>query len=198
MNSALIGSVVATLGYELAGRLHSPTDRVGSAFVNADGREFSIFRETVLDPAEGEPKIPAALFRVQFRVPRIVEWRDRVVIAVKSPIFVALPGFRSKLWMVNEPNRTYQGVYEWDTLRQAEAYVDSASMRFMARVAVPGGLSYEIIPGARIVAMGAALSIGAGWGIREPELPRPTRSDSADPVVVCVSQSEPPAVDSSP
>jgi hypothetical protein len=160
MNSEMFQYISKTLGYLKGGRLHNPKDQIGKVFTNADGQAFVVFKQTTLDPAAGLKAEPEAMFRVQFRVPKIMPWRDRLIITVKSPIFVALPGFRSKLWMVDEKNNTYQGVYEWDTSRNAEDYVHSASMDFMAGVAVAGGFSYEIIPGGKLVQKGANLSIG--------------------------------------
>ncbi len=151
MNGKIFEYVSKTLGYQAAGRLHAPKGQIGKIFTNADGEAFVIFKQTILDPLPGEPEKPEAMFRVRFRVPKISPWRDRLVISLKSPVFVALPGFRSKLWMVDEMNDTYQGVHEWSTLRDAEAYVHSYSMEFMTGVAVPGGISYEIIPGGAVV-----------------------------------------------
>jgi hypothetical protein len=159
MNTKMFEFIFKTLDYQMAGRLHSPKDRLGKVFTNPDGEEFIIFKQTILDPATGIAKEPEAIFRVQFRVPKIMPWRDRFVISLKSPIFVALPGFRSKLWMVDEKNATYQGIYEWSTLRDAQDYVYSASMEFMTSVAVPGGISYEIIPAARVAQKDSTLWI---------------------------------------
>ncbi len=159
MNNKIFEYISKTLGYQAAGRQHAPKDQIGKVFTNPDGQEFVIFKQTVLDPTPGEPQKPEAMFRVQFRVPKISPWRDRLIISLKSPVFVALPGFRSKLWMVDEKNRTYQGVYEWSTLQDAENYVHSYSMEFMTEVAVPGGLCYEIIPGGSIEQKGATLHI---------------------------------------
>jgi hypothetical protein len=159
MNNKMFEFIFRTLGYQMAGRLHSPKDQIGKTFTNTDGQKFVVFKQTILDQASGLKTEPEAMFRVQFRVPKITPWRDRFIINIKSPIFVALPGFRSKLWMVDERNNTYQGVYEWDTLQDAENYAHSASMDFMTEVAVPGGISYEIIPGGKITQKGSSLSI---------------------------------------
>ncbi len=159
MNGKIFEYIFKTLGYQAAGRLHTPKDQIGKVFTNPDGQEFVIFKQTILDPTRAEPQIPEAMFRVQFRVPKITPWRDRLVISLKSPVFVALPGFRSKLWMADEKSNTYQGVYEWSTLRDAEDYVHSYSMEFMTEVAVPGGICYEIIPGGTIERKGSTLRI---------------------------------------
>jgi hypothetical protein len=159
MKNEMLDYIGRTLGYKASGRLRSPKEQVGRVFINPDGGQFVVFRQTVLAPAGGSASAPAAMFRVQFKVPGIRRWRDRLVISLKSPIFVGAPGFRSKLWMVDERNDTYQGVYEWDTVADAEAYKTSASMDFMTEVAVPGGISCEVIPGGRVVEKDATLSI---------------------------------------
>ncbi len=157
MNNQMFKFISRTLGDWRAGRLHESQEQLGKVFINSDGQEFMIFKQTILDPASGVKTNPEAMFRVKFQVPKILPWRDRLIITIKSPIFVALPGFRSKLWMVDEKTNTYQGVYEWDTLKDAEDYVHSASMDFMTEVSIPGGISYEVIPGGRVVQKGPAL-----------------------------------------
>jgi hypothetical protein len=159
LNQKMFAYIFKTLGYQMAGRLHTSQEQAGKIFTNDDGQEFVIFKQTILDPLPGQDTQPRAMFRVQFRVSKIMPHRDRFIISIKSPIFVALPGFRSKLWMVDEKNNTYQGVYEWATLPDAQAYAHSASMDFMAEVTVPGGISYEIIPGGRLIQKGATLSL---------------------------------------
>ncbi len=159
MNNQMFQFIFRTLGYWKSGRLHEPKDQIGKVFTNADGQEFVVFKQTTLDPVADAQTKPAAMFRVKFQVSKIKPRRDRFIISIKSPIFVALPGFRSKLWMVDEKTNTYQGVYEWATLKDAEDYVHSASMDFMTQVSVPGGISYEIIPGGKVMEKGSKLSI---------------------------------------
>lgn len=151
--------IFKTIGYKLSGRMHAPTDKIGKNFINSNGQKFVIFKQTVLDPLLVENKEPQAMFRVQFKVAKLVPWRDRLIISLKSPIFVALPGFRSKIWMVDKKNSTYQGVYEWDSLENAKDYVHSASMDFMKEIAVSGGLSYEIIPNGKLKEIDSGLSL---------------------------------------
>jgi hypothetical protein len=134
-----------TLAFRHAGRLHEPRGRIGQTFTNPDGQKFVIFKETILDPLPGQTTRPEAIFRVRFRVKRFAFWQQ-VLIAFKSPLFVILPGFRTKLWMKNAATCDYQGVYEWDRLEDAQAYVESESMKIMTWLAVPGGIQWEITP----------------------------------------------------
>jgi hypothetical protein len=61
--------------------------------------------------------------------------------------------------MKNEATCDYQGVYEWDKLEDAQAYVDSESMKVMQWIAVPGGIQWEIFSRGKIVNTGGKLSI---------------------------------------
>ena len=150
MDTTFMKDSVRTLGFRHAGRLHEPKGRIGQTFTNPDGQKFVIFKETILDPATGRPQPgpstrPEAVFRVRFRVKRFAFWQQ-VLIAFKSPLFVTLPGFRSKLWMKNEVTCDYQGVYEWDRLEDAQAYVESELMKIMTWLAIQGGIEWEITP----------------------------------------------------
>jgi hypothetical protein len=158
MDANFIKDTGRTLGFKHAGRMHSPKSRLGKTFTNPDGQQFVIFKETVLDPLPGGAKRPEAIFRVCFRVKRFSFWQ-RLLISFKSPLFVALPGFRSKLWMKNDATCDYQGVYEWDTLADAQAYVNSESMKVMQWLAIPGGIHWEITPGGKLVNVGNGLAV---------------------------------------
>jgi hypothetical protein len=147
-----------TLGFKHAGRMHEPKNNIGKTFTNPDGQQFIIFKETVLDSLTGSTKGAEAVFRVRFRVKRFAFWQQ-LLIAFKSPLFVALPGFRSKLWMKNETTCDYQGVYEWDKLEDAQAYFNSESMKIMSWLAIPGGIEWEIFSGGKINKVGGRLAI---------------------------------------
>jgi hypothetical protein len=158
LDTTFIKETGRTMGLKHAGRLHEPKARRGQTFTNPDGQQFVIFKETVLDPLSGQRKAPEAIFRVRFRVKRFSFWQQ-ALIAFKSPLFVTLPGFRSKLWMKNEATCDYQGVYEWDNLENARAYVESESMKIMQWLAVPGGIQWEIYTGGKIQNAGGGLAI---------------------------------------
>ena len=61
------------------------------------------------------------------------------------PFFVGLPGFRSKLWMLNEASGDFQGIYEWDSVEHAKNYADSFAMKFMTMRSARGSVSYMIL-----------------------------------------------------
>lgn len=61
-------------------------------------------------------------------------------------MFIGLPGFNTKFWMVAPETGRFQGIYQWASRQDAEDYSGSFAMRFMARRSEPGSISQIIIP----------------------------------------------------
>lgn len=139
-------SVVNTLRYALSGRLHFPGVRVGESFIMDDGRSFVIFRQAMVDPRPGQPERPGAVFIVRFHLANMSPRLNKVFSLLPIPFFIGLPGFRSKLWTMDEGNGDFQGIYEWDTVQDAENYACSFAMKFMARRSLPRSISFQIRP----------------------------------------------------
>jgi len=139
-------SLLKTLSYAINGRLHFPEDRVGEVITMEYGQQFVIFRQVIVDPSQYQPDKPGAIFRVRFHVIHMSPKQNKLVSLLPIPFFTGLPGFRSKLWTLNETTGNFQGIYEWDTVQDAENYARSFAMRFMTMRSVPGSVSYEIIP----------------------------------------------------
>lgn len=111
-----------------------------------DGQEFVIFRQVLVEPSQDQPEKPGAILRVRFHVANMSPKQNKLFSLLPMPFFIGLPGFRSKLWMLNETTGDFQGVYEWDTVQDAENYASSFAMKFMRIRPVPGSVSYKIIP----------------------------------------------------
>lgn len=139
-------SVFNTVRYLIKGRLYFPRNRIGQVLVTSDGRRFTIFREAIVDPVPGQRGSPQATFIVRFHVANVTPRANKLFSLVPIPFFIGLPGFRHKLWTWDEQSGDFQGVYQWDTVRDAENYAGSFAMRFMTRRSVPGSVSYQILP----------------------------------------------------
>jgi hypothetical protein len=126
------------------GRLHFPTGRIGETVRCADGQEFAVFRQMLREPGPGQPSTPGALFRVRFHVAAMPPRLNRVFSLLPIPFFSGLPGFRSKLWLMDPESGDFMGQYEWDSVEDAENYNRSFAMRFMTRRSVPGSVRFEI------------------------------------------------------
>ena len=132
--------------YLLTGRLHFPRARVGKTITMPDGEDYVIFREVYLDPTPSQPKQPGAIFIPHFHVARMSPKANQIFSLLPIPLFVGLPGFRTKLWLLNKQNGDFAGLYQWDTVEDAENYARSQAMRYMTRRSVPGSVSYRVIP----------------------------------------------------
>ena len=131
--------------HRLRGRVHFPKDCIGDVHAGPD-EEFVVFRKLVLDPIETQPEKPGAVFKVRFRFAKLSAKANRRLSLIPAPFIAAQPGFRSKTWMFGRDTGIFQGVYEWDSVADAEAYWTSFPLRLMKRRAVAGSVSYEIVP----------------------------------------------------
>jgi hypothetical protein len=90
--------------YLVSGRLHFPQERVGEMLTMEDGQTFVIFRQVVLKPGRDQKVEPGAVFRVRFHVANMSAKQNKLFSLLPIPLFIGLPGFRSKLWLLNEAN----------------------------------------------------------------------------------------------
>ena len=129
--------------YRLRGRVHFDKASVGN-IVPGGNEDFVVFRKLILDPLAGQPD-PGALFTVRFQFSRLSPSSNKRLSLLPAPFIAAQPGFRSKSWMLGQETGMFQGVYEWQTVADAEAYWTSFPMRLMKRRAVAETLWYEIV-----------------------------------------------------
>ena len=129
-------------------RIHLPAGHVGMRLRFADGTSAQVYRETVIE--RGVTKDPCVLV-VGFRL-RAVRGRGHTAFRWESllntPLFAGFPGLVSKLWLADDEQGRYRGLYEWDGPRRAEAYA-RALWRVLALVSAPGSIHYIVLPGLR-------------------------------------------------
>ncbi len=137
-------SLLKAFGYIIKGRLHFPRHRIGESVTMEDGEIFTVFRHVIVIPSSNQGEPPRAVFRVRFRVANMSPQQNKRFSLIPIPFFIGLPGFRSKLWMTNETTGFNQGVYEWNTIQDAQNYANSFAMKFMEKRSVPGSISHQI------------------------------------------------------
>lgn len=137
-------SLLKSIYYVCTGRLRFPSNRVGENITMPDGRTYAIFRRAVVKQGKNQSQKPSALFQVRFRITSMTPKQNEIFSLLPIPFITGLPGFRSKLWMVDRKTGECQGVYEWDTIEDAQRYADSFAMRFMSGRAAPGSVWYRI------------------------------------------------------
>ena len=126
----------------LSGRINFPKNRLGEIIPGDE--DFKIFRQMILAPTSDHPEHPGAIFRVYFHFARFSTNTNRILSLIPIPFIVAQPGFRSKTWLIGQKTGISQGLYEWDTVEDAENYWDSFPMKLMKKRALPGSLTCSI------------------------------------------------------
>lgn len=127
----------------LWGRVHFIKDCIGGV-EHGDDEDFVVFRKVILHPSKDQPAKPGAIFIVRFRFARFAAKTNRLLSLIPIPFIVAQPGFRSKTWMMGQKTGAFRGLYEWDSIEDAEKYWTSFPMKLMKRRAIPETLNYEI------------------------------------------------------
>lgn len=130
-------------GLYLRGRVHFPKKQNGNSVY--EDEEFVIFRKVVVDPDVNQPPKPKAVFKVYFHFSKFSFKVNKILSLIPIPLIIAQPGFRSKTWLTGKDTGTFQGLYEWDNVDDAEQYWNSFPLKLMKSRAIPETLKYEII-----------------------------------------------------
>ena len=130
----------------LTGRLRFPRGRVGEMITLPDGTRGRVFRQAINAPSDGQRVRPGARFHVRFHLAGMAPRLNVLFSLLPIPFIAGLPGFRGKLWLLDETSGDFHGLYEWDTVAAAETYAHSFAMRFMAGRSIPGSVAYAITP----------------------------------------------------
>lgn len=140
------GSVIRFWLLLITGRLHQPRRHMGGWITFANGSSAVVFRETVADQRRSDA--PAILV-VEFRLRAVHGWAHRLFereSVLNTPFFAGFPGFVSKLWLTQDENEVYRGIYEWDGAARAASYAEALRW-ILALVSVPGSIAYHVVPG---------------------------------------------------
>jgi hypothetical protein len=130
---------------KLKGRARLERD-IDDTSLYVEGERFVAFRKVVVDPAPDQPTEPGAIFQVRFSFKNLSSKANRRLSLIPIPLITAQPGFRSKTWLLGDETGDFIGYYEFDTVRQAEAYWDSLPLKMMRGRAAEGSLSHEVRP----------------------------------------------------
>jgi hypothetical protein len=137
------------IGNVLRGRIHFSKEYRGKTLRMDDGQAFTIFRHVSLD--EGTSNSAAlAVFIVRFKFAKLSQKANRITSLIPIPLIVGFPGFRDKIWMVNEETGYWQGVYQWESEKTIEDYQQSFVLGIMNRRSIQESLSYTVLPNTRL------------------------------------------------
>jgi len=123
-----------------------PRAHVDDVIGFADGSHGRVYRETVVrGAATDDPTLLVVAFRLRgVRGPLHAVFRAESLL--NTPLFVGFPGFVSKLWLAHDEHGRYRGVYQWNGLRRADAYV-RALWWVLALVSERSSIHYVAVTG---------------------------------------------------
>ena len=61
---------------------------------------------------------------ITFKLDGIDDAAYQAHVEQSAPVFAAMPGLRSKIWLANQQANTYGGIYTWDDVAAMRAYQD--------------------------------------------------------------------------
>lgn len=144
---ALGRSILRSLALLARGRIRQPMANRGRRVDFADGTAAVVYRETVI--AGACPRRPAVLV-VAFRLRRVHQrWGHalfRAESALNTVLFAGFAGLVSKLWLADDEQGRYRGLYQWDGAEEAVAYV-GALWWALAVVSEPASIRFAVLPG---------------------------------------------------
>lgn len=132
-----------TLFLFVAGRVKFIPESKGRKLAMEDGRTFEVFRHVRIKRSSWD-RLPEAVFVVRFKPYMSMKKNVRFSL-LPMMIFMGFRGFREKYWAVDKATGLCQGLYQWQSLKDAENYSRSVAMRFMSKRLVPGSLESRII-----------------------------------------------------
>ena len=144
-NKALF-SLLKTFSYVATGHLHFAKDHIGELVTMDNGQEYTVFRQVIVDPKRDQLKKPGAILIIRFNFAHGSPKQNKLLSVIPIPFIAGLPGFRSKIWAIDKDSGGFQGIYEWDTIQDAETYKKSSAIKLMTKRAIPGSITFQIIP----------------------------------------------------
>ena len=129
----------------LTGRVKYNKSGVGKEVKTDDGKTFTVFRHVIIRQTAKNHTKPQAVFIIQFQPKNMTIEENKRFSRLPMLVFMGFHGFRSKYWMVDEATGLCRGVYEWNTLQDAENYSKSIAIRFITKRSVSGSVSFKIV-----------------------------------------------------
>lgn len=144
-----IFSVLKTLLNSIQGQIHFPNSFNGMKVKMEDNQEFEIFRHVVIGD-KGDTPENGAVFIVRFKLSNMSIEENKRFSRLPIPMFIGLPGFKAKFWMCDERSGYNQGIYQWQSYRDAVNYSNSFAMNFMSKRSEKGSVSYYVLDNCNI------------------------------------------------
>lgn len=136
-------TLLRTIALCLKGNVKFYHESKNLKFTMEDGKEFSVFRHVKI--IDKKLKEPQAAFIVRFKPAKMGIKTNILFSNIPMLVLLGFKGFRQKYWCVNYDSGLCQGIYEWQTLEDAESYAKSIAMSFMSKRSMPETVEFKII-----------------------------------------------------
>ena len=143
-------AVVVTVWRLLTGRVRLSKDRLEQVLTMEDGEAHVVFREVRVASFRPVPTGSMTVLKVRFKFASFSPAVNRRLSLIPIPVITGMPGFRQKTWTFCDKNGYSQGIYQFESIDQAEGYRHSPVMRILEKRSVPGSTSYELLSGTLI------------------------------------------------
>jgi hypothetical protein len=125
----------------LTGKLKYSSINLNKSVQTEDGSEFIVFRQISRYPKLASKH--SCVFIVRFKFKHLSHKANRIASKIPMLLIAGHPGFVSKCYAVNHKNGYWQGMYEWKSLQDLEAYKESFVFRVMNRRAVSNSVQFK-------------------------------------------------------
>lgn len=137
-----------SLGRVLIGRLKYSNEYVGITLKMENGEAYRIFRHIRSVPQTDDEQ--GSVFIVNFKFARLSQTANRFVSQVPMLLITGFPGFRVKMYAVNQENGYWLGIYQWESKHALDAYKQSLVLRLMNSRAIDGTVTYHELDHCRL------------------------------------------------
>jgi hypothetical protein len=131
--------LIISLAELLCGRLRFPGNYLNSEIQGNDGKTFRIFRDIRKNPIGEESG--NCVFVVRFRFAHLSQCSNRLASVIPMLIIAGFPGFMQKIYAEDAESGFWQGMYQWRSQNDLEAYQKSFIFHMMNKRAVSGSLT---------------------------------------------------------
>jgi len=139
----VILSIIKSLYNLLILRLSFPKEYNDKIIQMDDGLNFRIFRHMRLSATTLHKK--GAILIVRFKFEKFSHQINKLLSNIPILLIAGFPGFKDKLWMIDEKSGFWQGIYLWENKEAIEEYKHSFALRIMNKRAKSDTISYKIV-----------------------------------------------------
>lgn len=140
-----IFGVIRNLLLFATGKVNYIKEDVGKNILMDDGKVYTIFRRVVIRYFFNKNRKPEGLFIIRFK-PVGITIEENIRYSRKAMmVFQGFKGFRSKFWTVDYKTGECQGIYEWDSYKDADRYSKSIAVKVMTNRSEKGSVSFKVL-----------------------------------------------------